>query len=439
MARVLVVDAVLVAPGALAISPLERGFQYGDGLFETIAVRGDAALEPERHLARMSASAKALGMPPPPPDLWNRSLAACLAAGTRLAGPPLDTLRVTWTRGLAGRRGFAPSETDGPPRMTAAGYSYGWDAVPEGVTATTVHGLAPGELARHKTTSAIAYVTAAGKAREAGTDTALLVSDRGLVLEATGSNVFLVREGRVLTPPATRPILAGIGRERVLGWLGRDAAEADFTPDELAHADEAFLTNAVRGVVPLVRVDGHAIGDGAPGPRTRELEARWESWAAEQATVRTGPAGTSSAWITRRQIRVNRTATCWLVRRFLAPDAQFVFVEPDEVAGREASLNGTGFDAPGARYPHKDANGRCSFAALVHEHLAHDAALVEMARIVQAADFEDQLDDHPAARGLVAISRGFPLVAEDDHDTVARAAFLYDSMYEGLVARLARA
>ena len=436
MARVLVVDGRVTAPRALEISPLERGFQYGDGLFESIAVRGDAALEPERHLARMTASAAALGLPAPPLDLWNHSIAACLAAGTRLAGPPMDAVRVTWTRGLAGERGFAPSKADGPPRMTVVGFSR-IDPARVPASVTSVRGMSPGDLARHKTTSAMAYVAAAARARAAGADGALLIDDADRVLEVTGANVFMVRGGRVLTPPAARPILAGIGRQRVLGWLGEAGGEADFTPTELASSDEAFLTNAVHGVVPLVRLDGRAIGDGAPGPRTRELQARWESWAAEQATTRSGPVHPSSAWITRREIRVNRTATCWLVRRFLAPDAQFEFVEPDEVAEREASLGGTGFDAPGARYPHKDAKGRCSFAALVHEHLAHDPVLIEMANIVQAADFKDQNDDHPAARGLIAISQGFPLVAHDDHETVERAAFLYDSMYAGIAARLA--
>jgi hypothetical protein len=126
------------------------------------------------------------------------------------------------------------------------------------------------------------------------------------------------------------------------------------------------------------------------------------------------------------------------VQRFLDPGARFEFVDPDQVAGLEASLGGTGFDAPGARYPHKDAAGRCSFAALVHERLAHDPVLIEMARIVQAADFRDQNDEHPAARGLIAISQGFPLVARDDHETVARAKFVYDSMYAGIAERLER-
>ena len=135
-------------------------------------------------------------------------------------------------------------------------------------------------------------------------------------------------------------------------------------------------------------------------------------------------------WVTRTGIQVNRTATCWLVRRFLDPQAEFLFVPADQVASVQASSGARGFDAPGARYPHRDDRGRCSFAALVEEQLSQDPALVEMARIVQAADFKDQLDTHPAARGLALISRGFPRVSADDDETAARAAFLYDALYE---------
>jgi len=110
-------------------------------------------------------------------------------------------------------------------------------------------------------------------------------------------------------------------------------------------------------------------------------------------------------WITRQRIQVNRTATCWLITRFIDREAEFLFVPPDEVASVQAEESATGFDAPNATYPHKDRDGLCSFAPLVHERLAHDQVLVEMARIVQAADFNDQLDDHRPARGLQLISR----------------------------------
>jgi hypothetical protein len=141
-------------------------------------------------------------------------------------------------------------------------------------------------------------------------------------------------------------------------------------------------------------------------------------------------------WITRKHIRVNRTATCWLIRRFVDSDAEFLFVRPEEVAAAQSSIGATGFDAPGATYPHRDEKGFCSFAALVYERLGHNPVLVEMARIIQAADFKDQLDAHPAARGLALISYGFPLVTADDHETVQRASFLYDALYESLAKNL---
>jgi len=137
-------------------------------------------------------------------------------------------------------------------------------------------------------------------------------------------------------------------------------------------------------------------------------------------------------WITRKDIRVNRTATCWLIRRFVDPNAEFLFVPPEEVAPAQSAIGATGFDAPEAAYPHRDQKGFCSFAALVQERLAHNPVLVEMARIVQAADFKDQLDAHPAARGLALISYGFPLVTADDHETAQRASFLYDALYASI-------
>jgi hypothetical protein len=137
-------------------------------------------------------------------------------------------------------------------------------------------------------------------------------------------------------------------------------------------------------------------------------------------------------WITRERIQVNRTATCWLVHRFLDREAEFSFVPADQVALGQAQTGAIGFDAPGATYPHEDAQGLCSFAALVQERLSEDPVLLEMARIVQAADIKGQLDDHPAARGLQLISRGFPLVTNNDHDTAERAAFVYDALYASI-------
>lgn len=137
-------------------------------------------------------------------------------------------------------------------------------------------------------------------------------------------------------------------------------------------------------------------------------------------------------WVTRQNMRVNRTATCWLVRRFIDPQAEFIFVSPEEVSTIERKQGAVGFDAPNARYPHRDQNGLCSFAALVRERFSEEPALMELARIVQAADFKEQLDNHPAARGLQLISHGFPLVTNNDNETATRAAFLYDALFASI-------
>jgi len=140
-------------------------------------------------------------------------------------------------------------------------------------------------------------------------------------------------------------------------------------------------------------------------------------------------------WVTRRRARVNRIATGWLVRRFIDREAEFLFVETDEVAAVQADRKATGFDAPGATYPHRDAQGRCSFEALAHEHRPEDIALRAMARIVHCADFPDEVQNVPEAAGLRAISRGFPLVARDDHEALEKATFVYDALYAALQER----
>lgn len=137
-------------------------------------------------------------------------------------------------------------------------------------------------------------------------------------------------------------------------------------------------------------------------------------------------------WATRRRIRVNRAATGWLIRRFLDPDAEILFVEPEEVARLQQGENAIGFDAPGARYPHRDEGGRCSFEQLAQERLAGDAALARLGEIVHGADFPDEMGITRESAGLWAISQGFPHVGRDDDDVLERASFLYDALYAHL-------
>ena len=136
-------------------------------------------------------------------------------------------------------------------------------------------------------------------------------------------------------------------------------------------------------------------------------------------------------WVTRRRIHVNRTATGWLILRFLDPGAEILFVEPGEVAAIQED-GGLGFDAPGAKYPHRDEAGRCSFEQLVDERFAANRALQKLARIVHGADFPQEIDTTRESAGLWAISQGFTDVTGDDREILERASFLYDSLYAHL-------
>ncbi len=137
-------------------------------------------------------------------------------------------------------------------------------------------------------------------------------------------------------------------------------------------------------------------------------------------------------WVTRKHIHVNRAATAWLIRRFLDPDAEILFVDAGEVAMTQERDGALGFDAPGARYPHEDEKGRCSFEQLVAERLGGDRALTRLARIVHGADFPAAPQTEPESVGLWAISQGFTDVARDDEEISTKASFLYDALYSHL-------
>jgi len=137
-------------------------------------------------------------------------------------------------------------------------------------------------------------------------------------------------------------------------------------------------------------------------------------------------------WVTRRRIHVNRTATAWLIRRLLDPHAEFLFVEPEEVAGLQTREGACGFDAPGAVYPHRDEQGRCSFEQLVSERLPDNDALSYLASIVHGADFPEEITRTPESSGLWAISQGFGDVGRDDPEILDRASFLYDALHAHL-------
>ena len=134
-------------------------------------------------------------------------------------------------------------------------------------------------------------------------------------------------------------------------------------------------------------------------------------------------------WVTRENANVDRIACPWLIRRFIDPEAEFLFVGRDEVLDVAEREGAPSYDAPGARYTHRD--GKCSFDVLIEEFdLTSDVALVRLAEIVHAADVSEDIDSSPEGRGLSAIAHGFALIhGTQDHKKIELESPMYDALY----------
>ena len=133
-------------------------------------------------------------------------------------------------------------------------------------------------------------------------------------------------------------------------------------------------------------------------------------------------------WVTRARPKTARIACPWLIRKFIDPEAEILYVPSEEVLDTAEREDGVSFDAGGARYTHRD--GKCSFEVLVEDYdLGEDPALVRLARIVHAADIASELDSDPAGAGLLAIGIGGLDVEDDDYRLLERGSFVYDALY----------
>ena len=142
-------------------------------------------------------------------------------------------------------------------------------------------------------------------------------------------------------------------------------------------------------------------------------------------------------WITREHVKVDRVACPWLIRKYIDPDAAFLFVPAAEVEATAAREGATPFDTAGARLGHRD--GKCSFETIISEYalLERDPALARMAEIVHGADVSADLDRVPESRGLKAIAGGFGMVFPDDHAILEAEFPVYDALHAWCARQLA--
>lgn len=268
-------------PGEATVSVFDRGFLYGDSVYETMRTAGGHAVEMTRHLDRLRRSAAGIGLEIPFSDA---ALRAAIAETHAATGNPDSYVRVMVTRG-AGPLQLDPRVSASPvlvvlvqelklptPTLYEAGLS---------VRIVDVHKISARSLDPSlKTGNYLNSIQALRQAAASAAEDAIMCNAAGHVAEGATSNVFMVKAGRVITPSLATGLLEGITRAlviRLAGDLGIECSEGVVWPDQLRAADELFLTSSVRGLMPVTTLDGAPLGAG-PGPLTRRLMARYQQY-----------------------------------------------------------------------------------------------------------------------------------------------------------------
>ncbi len=274
MGDIIYINGELVPRRDARISVFDRGYLYGYGLFETMRSYDGCVFALDRHLDRLMRSARKLALDAALDSielergiyrtmeanaLSNSRIRLTVTAGDgeRSVSPPVSGVLTTI---IVAEKLIVP-----PP----AAYEKGLRAV---VADTRRNSRSA--LSGMKSTAYMDSLIARHEAAAAGADDAILLNERGLVAECSTSNIFIVSGGRLLTPPVDCGILPGITREIMLELAGKleiPAVEIEIRLDDLYKADEAFITNSIIEIIPIVAVDGRAIGSGGPGDITARL------------------------------------------------------------------------------------------------------------------------------------------------------------------------
>ena len=277
MSEIVYLNGSLIPRSQARISALDYGFLYGFGLFETMRAYGGQVFRLDSHLNRLARSAEILGLPIEALDLKG-------AVRDTIQANKLSDARVRITISI-GEGGMVPdpSACTQPTVLILAGhykpypeqvYERGFRAV-----VSSIRRNSQSPLSRLKSANYLENMLAKQEARAAGVDEAICLNEKGLLAEASMSNIFLVNDGILRTPGEESGILPGITREVVLelaSQLGINTFEQDIRLDELFQAQEAFLTNSLMEIMPLTEIDGKPVGSGKPESVTRRLMANYK-------------------------------------------------------------------------------------------------------------------------------------------------------------------
>lgn len=272
MEEIIYFNGALVPRREATIPVMDYGFLFGYGLFETMRAYGGMVFRLNSHLDRLVKSAEVLGIAVEVPTLKRAVEDTIRANGLREA-----RVRVTVSIGEGSLVPDPRTCTKPTVLVIAGGYvPYAEEVYQKGfrVIVSSIHRNSQSPVPGMKTANYLESLLSRKEARNAGVDDALLLNERGLLAEASTSNVFLVSKRILKTPRTENGILPGITRGVILelaSQLNIKAVEVDVTLEELLAADEVFLTNSLMEVMPVTAMSGKVVGPGRPGAITRKL------------------------------------------------------------------------------------------------------------------------------------------------------------------------
>ena len=268
-------DGNYVSENEAKISVFDHGLLYGDGVFEGIRMYGGRIFRLDQHLDRLFASAKAIMLPIP---MTKQQLVEACCETCRQNKLKDGYIRLVVTRGV-GNLGLNPFRCKTPTVIIIAGKIelYPKEVYRKGLKLITASTQRTNPAAVNPSIKSLNYlnnILAKIEAINAGTVEAIMLNSQGHVTECTADNIFIVRDGRLETPPVSAGVLVGITRQVVIELAAKrkiEVREPSLAPYDLMTADEVFLTGTGAEIVPVVNMDGRMVGSGRPGPLTLKL------------------------------------------------------------------------------------------------------------------------------------------------------------------------
>lgn len=263
------------------VSVFDHGLLYGDGVFEGIRAYNGRVFKLREHIDRLFYSAKAILLTIP---MTHGALMRAVVETCRRNNLRDGYIRLVVTRGV-GTLGLNPNRCKRPSVIIIADkiqlypptlYAKGMQIVTVATTRNLHNAVNPAIKSLNYLNNILAKI----EANNAGVEEAIMLNAEGFVAECTGDNIFIIKEGRLLTPPLSAGALYGITRQTVMDLAretGISVSEPNLTRYDIFNADECFLTGTGAEIIPVTKVDGRVIGNGRPGPITRDLEKRYHA------------------------------------------------------------------------------------------------------------------------------------------------------------------